>query len=175
MPKKDTKERRKMKKALKSVSMNSNEVRRILMKRTIVSLVLLTSTFLVGAVPNAQAQQCSNASLKGSYGFYSPGTVIPSGTPRAALGRETYDGKGNWTATVTINSNGTVIHVNDFGTYTVNADCTGTIFNTASGVIVQFVLVDGGKEIYRLTFPPGPALVAYGVSKKQFPNGNEQD
>src|SRR5262249_22108819 len=46
----------KMKTALKSV-----QVRRIAMKRTIVSLVLVAGTLVVGAVPNAQAQQCSNA------------------------------------------------------------------------------------------------------------------
>src|SRR5262249_55423972 len=114
-----------MKNALKSVSMNSNEVRRIAMKRTIVSLVLLASTFVVGAVPNAQAQQCSNASLKGSYGSYNTGTVVPAGTPRASIIRETFNGNGSWTATVTINDNGTVAHFNDSGTYTVNADCTG--------------------------------------------------
>jgi hypothetical protein len=27
--------------------------------------------FVVGAVPNAQARQCSNASLEGAYGFFS--------------------------------------------------------------------------------------------------------
>jgi len=145
------------------------------MKRPIVSLVLLASTFVVGAVPNAQAQQCTNASLKGSYGFYSTGFNVPAGTPRVTLGRETYDGNGNFTNTVTVNSNGTVIHGNNFGTYTVNADCTGTLFDKLSGVTTEFVLVDGGKEIYRLIFQPSPATVVYGISKKQFPDDNKQD
>jgi hypothetical protein len=100
-----------------------------------------------------------------NYGFYSTGTF--DGTPRVTLGRETYDGNGSYTNTITINNNGTLIHLNDFGTYTVNADCTGTIFNTASGATFQFVLVDGGKEIYRLTFNGG---VSYTVNKKQFPD-----
>jgi hypothetical protein len=98
-----------------------------------------------------------------------------AGTPRVSLIRETFNGNGNWTATVTINNNGTAGTFNDSGTYTVNADCTGRIFNTASGIIVHLVIVDGGKEIYRLLFPPGPALVAYGVAKKQFPDDNGQD
>ena len=166
-----------MKKALKSVSVNSNQVRRIVMKRPIVSLVLLASTLVAGAVPNAQAQQCSNASLKGSYGRYATGTVVPAGTPRVAISRDAYDGKGTWTTTVTINNNGTVIHLNDSGSYTVNADCTGRIFNTASGVIVQFVIVDGGKEIYSMaiTCGGGACNVSYGVAKKQFPDDNKQD
>ena len=121
----------------------------------------------------AKDQACSNASLKGSYGFYSPGFDVPARTPRLAVGRETFDGNGNYTNTITINNNGTLIHLNDFGTYTVNADCTGTIFNTASGATFQFVLVDGGKEIYRLIFAGAGAAadrVQYTVSKKQFPD-----
>ena len=106
----------------------------------------------------------SNASLKGSYGFYSTGTF--AGTPRVALGRETYDGNGNYTNTVTINNNGTLIHINDSGHYTVNADCTGTIFNTASGATFQFVLVDGGKEIYFIIASVPRSLIVYGVRKK---------
>src|SRR5215469_9420992 len=53
----------------------------------------------------ANDQSCSNASLKGSYGFYSSGFNVPAGT-RVSVGRETYDGNGNWTNTVTINNNG---------------------------------------------------------------------
>src|SRR5215471_526365 len=63
----------------------------------------------------ANDQACSNASLKGSYGFYGTGFNVPAGTPRVTLNRETYDRNGNWTNTVTINNNGTVIHLNDFG------------------------------------------------------------
>jgi hypothetical protein len=166
-------ERPKMKQ-LKTVSIKCHQVRRIVMKLPDISLVLLASTLVVGAVPNAQAEQCSNASLKGSYGFYSTGTVVPAGTPRVVLGRETYDGKGNFTNTVMVNSNGTVTQLNDFGTYTVNADCTGTLFGKASGVTLHFVLVDGGKEVYRLILQPPQGLVVFGISKKQFPD-NEQD
>jgi hypothetical protein len=39
------------------------------MKKTIISAVVFASMFVVGAVPNAQARQCSNASLEGAYGF----------------------------------------------------------------------------------------------------------
>src|SRR5215831_20494563 len=143
-----------------------------------ISSVALATMLALAVTQNsvfAKDQACSNASLKGSYGFYSSGFNVPAGTPRVTLGRQTYDGNGNFTNTVTINNNGTVIHLNDSGHYTVNADCTGTIFNTASGVIAAFVLVDGGKEIYRLIFPTGGAAVLYSVSKKQFPDDNGQD
>src|ERR1700730_6529263 len=113
-----------MNKALKSISIKSNQARRIVMKPTIISLVVFASMFVVGAVPNAQAGQCSNASLEGAYGFFEAHTVVPAGTPFTVLGRFNFDGKGNFTTTLTINDKGTVTHANDFGHYTVNADCT---------------------------------------------------
>src|SRR5689334_9195449 len=90
-----------MKKALKSISIRTKQVRRIVMKKTIFSLVVFASMFVVGALPNAQARQCSNASLKGAYGFLDSHTAVPAGTPFAALGRWNFDGKGNFTNTVT--------------------------------------------------------------------------
>src|SRR5215471_5403586 len=102
-----------------------------------ISSVALAAMLALAITQNsvfAKDQACSNASLKGSYGFYSSGFNVPAGTPRVTLGRETYDGNGNFTNTVTVNSNGTVIHGNNFGTYTVNADCTGTLFDKVSGV-----------------------------------------
>jgi len=74
----------------------------------------------IRTVPNAEAQQCSNATLTGAYGFLDSHTVVPAGTPFAALGRWNFDGKGNFTNTLTINDNGTVTHVNDSGLYTVD-------------------------------------------------------
>src|ERR1700694_4166039 len=120
------------------------------MKKTIISLVVFASMFVVGAVPNAQAGQCSNASLNGAYGFFDGHTVVPAGTPFTALGRWNFDGKGNFTNTVTFNDNSTVTHGNDFGPYTVNADCTGKIFILGGTGTVEIVLVDGGKEVYEL-------------------------
>jgi hypothetical protein len=41
----------------------SNQARSIIMRKTIVSLVVFASMFVVGPVPIAQAGQCSNASF----------------------------------------------------------------------------------------------------------------
>src|ERR1700745_3871840 len=65
--------------------------------------------FVVGAVPNAQARQCSNASLEGAYGFLDGHILVPAGTPFAGLGRWNFDGRGNFTSTLTINDNGTAV------------------------------------------------------------------
>jgi len=159
-----------MKKALKSISIKSKQARRIVMKKTIISLVVFASMFVVGAVPNAEARQCSNATLTGAYGFLDSHTVVPAGTPFAALGRWNFDGKGNFTNTLTINDNGTVTHVNDFGPYTVNADCTGKIFILGGTGTVEIVLVDGGKEFYELATNPSSLVNSFSVAKKQFPD-----
>src|SRR6267142_1073988 len=101
------------------------------MKWAIIPLVVFASVFVVAAVPKLQAEKnthCSNASLQGGYGFLNTQTVVPAGTPFAALGRWNFDGKGKFTNTATFNDNGKVTHINDFGPYTVNADCTGKIF-----------------------------------------------
>jgi hypothetical protein len=164
-----------MKKALNSTSMKSNQVRSINMKKVIISLVVFISTFVLGAVPNAQAGQCSHASLKGAYGFLDSHTSVPAGTPFTALGRWNFDGKGNFTNTITFNDNGTVTHANDFGTYTVNADCTGKIFILGGTGTVEIVLVDGGKEFYGIATNPSSIVVLFSVAKKQFADDDDNE
>ena len=137
------------------------------------SLVVFASMFVVGAVPNAQAQQCSNASLKGAYGFLDVHTVVPAGTPLTVLGRWNFDGKGNFTNTLTFNDNGTVTHANDSAHYTVNADCTGKIFILGGTGTLEIVLVDGGKEFYALATNPSSAVITFSVAKKQFPDDDD--
>jgi hypothetical protein len=162
-----------MKKALKSISIKSNQVRSIIMKKTIISSVVFASMFVVGAVPNAQARQCSNASLKGAYGFLDSHTAVPARTPFTALGRWNFDGKGNFTNTLTFNDNGTVTHGNDSGPYTVNADCTGKIFILGGTGTIEIVLVDGGKEFYGIATNPSSIVVLFSVAKKQFPDDDD--
>jgi hypothetical protein len=114
---------------------------------------------------------CSSAILRGAYGFHVGATATPAGTPLAVLGHQTFDGRGNYSASVTINNNGTVMHANDFGTYTVNADCTGKILSKAGGGNFEFVLVDGGKESYFVQTDPSGAVFLLAVARKQFPPG----
>jgi hypothetical protein len=151
---------------------------RIIMKKTSVWLVAAATVVVLGAVPNAQAGECSNASLKGAYGFLDSHTAVPAGTPFTVLGRWNFDGKGNFTATVTFNINGTVTHGTDAGPYTVNADCTGTIFIVGGTGTHEIVLVNGGQEFYSLntSLPEGfPSLVTtFSVAKKQSPDDDNK-
>jgi hypothetical protein len=115
-----------------------------------------------------RAKQCSNSSLQGTYGFQVGATETPAGSPVAVLGYQTFDGNGNYTARVTINASGTIIHADDFGTYAVNADCTGKILSAAGGGTFEFVVVDGGRETYSLHTDPSAGVFLLAVARKQF-------
>ena len=65
------------------------------MKRAITSVVFVisfVSLLVLGLVSRAQAEDCSNAKVKGAYGFSCEGTV--GGLPIAVVGVFTADG---WT------------------------------------------------------------------------------
>ncbi len=86
---------------------------------------------LATLLPNARGKECSSATLEGTYGFYGVGTVVPAGTPFRSVARFTFDGQGNWFDSSTQNDNGTIIRGTHSGIYTVNPDCTGTLFDDA--------------------------------------------
>jgi hypothetical protein len=127
------------------------------MKTKILSILVFAAVIATGAAPPAQAQPCSNAMLKGTYGFHAFATNLSSGspgTPRAIIGIFTLDGQGTVTGNLTINDNGTITKTgSQTGTYVVNADCTGTLFN-----LVELVVVDGGKEFYQMRISPPTSL-----------------
>jgi hypothetical protein len=140
------------------------------MKTKILSNVVFAAMMAAGALSQAQAQPCSNASLKGTYGFHAFATIVSPGspgTPRAIMGVFTMDGDGRFTANVTLNDNGTIIPnqgAGGVGTYIVNADCTGTLF-TGGDTSVMLVVVDGGKEFYQMRISPSN-IVVFGTTKK---------
>src|SRR4051794_21667231 len=96
--------------------------------------VVFASMFALGVVSSAHAGEhkgCSNATLRGSYGFTSTGTLLalppPLAGPFAEVGRQTFDGKGNTDATATASANGNIAKLTLQGTYAVNPDCTGSM------------------------------------------------
>src|SRR5262245_1517960 len=144
------------------------------LKRSIIGLVVLTCILLLGAGSKAQGEhQCSNASLRGAYGFYGFGTVVPAKTPRAVIGVFQFDGHGSWTATLTINDNGSLLYPNNTipAPYIVNADCTGALFPSVGGR-VDIVVVDGGREVYQMRTDPSTVVLA-GVTKRVFPGNSD--
>jgi hypothetical protein len=138
------------------------------MKRIIeTSLVAIASVLLLGAMPNAQAAGCSTETLQGAYGFFVQAIILPAGTPRSIMGRLSFDGRGNFTNTLTMNDNGVVIHATDSGTYTVGADCTGKIFTNGGTRTIEIVLVAGGMEFYQLRTDDPHILFQFNAAKKQ--------
>ena len=142
------------------------------MKQTIFSLVIFAA-MLVGATPSAQAG-CTNATLQGAYGLFASVTILPAGTPRSILGVLSFDGKGTFTAKLTVNIDGVISYVTDTGPYNVNADCTGQLITNGGTGTVDIVIVDGGKEFYQLRTNPPTTFFQFNSAKKQIPDENQQ-
>ena|SRR5689334_23275925 len=114
-------------------------------------LPLIALGLLVGLVSTASAEghkPCSNATLKGSYGYYKAGPIVDGGGQLAEVGIFTYDGIGGTTGHATRNTNGEVITGQGSGFYAVNADCTGALINDDGGEYAFLVVVNDGANIY---------------------------
>jgi hypothetical protein len=102
------------------------------MKRNLVATTTLAAIglalFVITALP-AQAAHCSMAKVAGSFGYTTSGFVAtPTGAfvPAAAAGRIVFDQHGNVSATQTRVVAGSPLDETHSGTYSVNADCTGS-------------------------------------------------
>ena len=151
--------------------------------------VVFTTVFALGIVPRAQAGQdkeCSNATLRGSFGFSSTGTLLaippPSAGPFGEIGRQTFDGEGNTDGTATLTANGNLRRVTWQGTYVVNPDCTGsmTLFVSPIGATVNLDFVIDADETELRAISTGPTgtgaigNVESRVYKKQFSRGRKE-
>jgi hypothetical protein len=140
------------------------------MKHALTSAVFVISCVSLlapGLIPRVQAGQCSNASIKGTYGFSCEGTA--GGLPIAVIGVFTADGNGTGSEVETISFNGDISQGVLFTvTYTVNADCTGSFVSTGPDGIPfdnDFVLDDNKKEIRLM--PTESGFVAVCIYRKQ--------
>jgi hypothetical protein len=147
--------------------------------RALLLTASLCAAWPVGVWADDDEHECSVATLHGSYGFIFTGTAnTPGGpSPRAGVGRIEYDGRGNLLGTLTLNIAGTVVLRRTFvGTYTVAADCTGTLSETFTDALdgeatFDLVIVDDGRETRAITTPPpgtpNPATIT-SIGRKQF-------
>jgi hypothetical protein len=101
------------------------------------------------------ATTCSLATLKGRYLFVVNGTFFPpaSGVTMQSLfsraGSRIFRGDGTGTSITTGTING-VINVADLHsvlTYTVNADCTGTLKNLSVGATSEIFVAPNGEDM----------------------------
>jgi hypothetical protein len=144
--------------------------------------VLLTVS-LFAAWPTAvwaddDEHQCSVATLHGSFGVTFTGTAnTPDGpSQRGGIARTVFDGRGKVVGKASSVADGAVFLRTFAGTYTVAADCTGsmsTMFTDAldGRATYDLVIDDDGRE-FRLvaTPPPGtPSPVTLtAIGRKQF-------
>ena len=143
-------------------------MQRIVTSRMLV--VAFATLFILATVPGAQAREnCSNATLNGSYGLHASGSVIGVGD-FAAIGRFTFDGKGNLTGKLFSNTAGNYNESPEFmGTYSVSPNCIvmdtwGPPINTTH----LSVIVDEGKGYVILNDTSGSGDTISGEAKKQF-------
>ena len=125
------------------------------------------SLLVLGLVSQVQARECSNASIKGTYGFSCEGTLVGVG-PIAAIGVFTADGHGNGSEVETLSVNGEISRgVFRTDTYTVDADCTGSFVSSGLGSVFhnEFVIDDNKKELRLIPTEPGFGAVC--IYRKQ--------
>jgi hypothetical protein len=148
------------------------------------ALAISIAALMLPAAVLAQANDndgCSDATLKGDYAFrvsgqiYGPGGVVAQ--QRDGVAMTHFDGAGKLTQVDFVMANGspmsgptdatTGFHVNETGTYQVNADCTGNAEidlpappGVPSGAVIKLMFVVGkhGSVIHTIVSelrPPG--------------------
>ena|SRR5437870_1448515 len=133
----------------------------------LLKLTLVMSSLALAV--NAQDRaNCSNATLHGSYGLHARGTIIGVGD-FAAVGRFTFDGKGNLTGKLFVRVAGNNMEPPEFtGTYSVSPDCTVTDkWGPPINSTHVSVIVDEGKGYFILNNTSGSGDTISGEAKKQ--------
>jgi hypothetical protein len=120
-------------------------------------------------------RQCDEGTLRGKYGYSVTG-LRPGvgGAPEQFVGvaLATFDGHGHFTQVDNVHGpSGATTDRQNFGTYTVNADCSGTSTLHVQGVPFPIetrdVIVDNGTEIRSAVVSPPPIVVS-SVGRKVF-------
>ena len=115
---------------------------------------------------------CRNATIAGSFGIQTTGTILEGGPvqpgPIATTGLIMFDGNGNSFEKQTISFNGRIVPFEASGTYKVEKDCTVTLKATVPGTATQItasgVIVKRGTEIMIIETSPNTLIT--GTLKK---------
>jgi hypothetical protein len=109
------------------------------------------------------AAKCSKATLDGTYLFAHDGVVTrgPDKGPFAVAGYDVFDGNGKVDTVFSANFSGQISRKEHASsTYTVKADCTGTITSTEGSQSDLFIAPDGSMFTFVQT---DPSTVTSGV------------
>jgi hypothetical protein len=106
---------------------------------------------------NASGAKCSEATLNGTYVFAYNGVELKGNNeqrPFALAGYDVYDGNGKVNSVFTSNFNGELSRNETLsGTYSVKADCTGTLTFEDGTRFDVFIAPDGSKFMFIQTKP----------------------
>ena len=145
---------------------------------SILLLVVLTGFAILGtfariprAMINVHANDrvCSVASLKGTYAILRTGVNNVVGGPIASIGIQPFNGDGTIGLTrLTRSNNGdiqdwTYAPPSVDASYTVDADCTGSLFTADGTKTNNLVVFDGGKRFFLLSVAPGTIVTQEGT------------
>lgn len=127
------------------------------------SPLLLTLALIVASPLMSHAKACSNSTLRGTYASTIHGTLfLPNGATIVVDGiaKTTFDGNGTFTQVDAVADNGNITPGwrPGSGTYTVNADCTGTQTIVVPGLPdlhLQFIVAQSGNTIHSVVIDPG--------------------
>jgi hypothetical protein len=136
-----------------------------------------SAALIIALCRSSFAQPCSQATVRGAWGFQGRGTVMlnPSGSsspvpvPYVELGTMTIDDQGRYTAHGTASLGGRLQETDRSGSLKVNPDCTAAD-TYASGSFQgagQWVILGDGNEMRALQTksPAGPAAGVYSVRR----------
>ena len=124
----------------------------------VVGVVGVLATFGTGyAKDESAAAKCSEATLDGTYLFAADGVAVKGNDhiPFAYAGYEVFDGQGKVKQVFTLNINGKKVIRNETisGTYSVEADCTGTATYADGTREDHFIAPDGSEFTFVQTHP----------------------
>lgn len=94
-------------------------------------MALIASGVAAASSPASAGDQCSVATMKGSYLYAQDGIILGTlpdkNKPFAQAGREYFDGKGSMSGIYSGNFNGIITRGSYKGTYKMNSNCSGTV------------------------------------------------
>jgi hypothetical protein len=133
--------------------------------------LLATFARIPGAVTNVHAKDCacSVASLKGTYAIRLTGANKSLGGPNAELSLDVFNGDGK--RGITRATGTSYVQSYDWtngppwpsGSYTVDPDCTGSLFDANGTKIGNIIVLDGGKRFSLISLEPGKVDTAEGT------------
>ena len=153
------------------MKINTNPTTTSSLRRGVVLIALALAAVALSPVLLADPpDQCSLATLSGPYMSNQAGFL--NGLPIVQVNRIVADGTGGATGSGTVVVNGVPTSIPVItATYTINADCTGTLASVPPGLSQNFVIKRDGSQVFFIVtaHPAGAATVsgeAVRLSKK---------